>query len=133
MYFCKAKRTFDFALHFPLENVTNAFGVFSAKMHFCKKVKKQSKVKCSAQHFGVHFPLENVQQRNHSFFYFLKRKRNFFSKLIQNSFYKNIIFFVIIIIKYKSWGCSSTVRAPPCHGGSCGFESRQSRFIFYLV
>ena len=20
------------------------------------------------------------------------------------------------------------VRAPPCHGGSCGFESRQSRF-----
>ena len=69
----------------------------------------------------------------HRFFYFLKRKRNFFSKLIQNSFYKNIIFFVIIIIKYKSWGCSSTVRAPPCHGGSCGFESRQSRFIFYLL
>ena len=27
------------------------------------------------------------------------------------------------------------VRAPPCHGGSCGFESRQSRFlgkVFYL-
>ena len=43
---------------------------FLHQMHFCKKVKKQSKVKCSAQHFGVHFPLENVQQRNHSFFIF---------------------------------------------------------------
>ena len=23
------------------------------------------------------------------------------------------------------------VRAPPCHGGSCEFESRQSRFFFF--
>lgn len=31
------------------------------------------------------------------------------------------------IVSRAIWGCSSTVRALPCHGRGCGFESRHSR------
>jgi hypothetical protein len=33
-------------------------------------------------------------------------------------------------IKLKFGIVVQLVRAPPCHGGSCGFETRQSRFFF---
>jgi hypothetical protein len=41
---------------------------------------------------------------------------------------KKLTYKEILLILYHFGTVVQLVRAPPCHGGSCEFESRQSRF-----
>ncbi len=44
---------------------------------------------------------------------------------------KKLTYKEILLILYHFGTVVQLVRAPPCHGGSCEFESRQSRFKHY--
>ena len=123
--FCKAKNTafcrfltFWFAEHFPKENVQHQQNVRAASLCFCKAKNTaflhQQNVTNHLMRCKNHFC--NATQHNILFF---KSKKEFFSKFIKILSIKYYSFF-IIIIKYQSWSCSSTIRVCPVTCINCG-------------
>jgi hypothetical protein len=67
---------------------------------------------------GIKYDLKKEKSTKNSaeaFLHLFQKKRKMLKRMIQKG----------IVVQL--------VRAPPCHGGSCGFESRQSRSISFFV